>query len=151
MATLEDDEHGLILWSHIKEYFETALKMKWYYGMDISSYVADGREGIAKLYDEVEADKEIMKSLDDTDWIDVSIMADYLFDNVSRVFEKEHSLEYAIKTSFGFLFTGKDLTESMSEAREVTEQMITQFGKIMRAEDVLNGKRVVGLEQYAKK
>lgn len=151
MTTVIDEEHGVVLWSHIHEYIEKALQVKWYFGMDISDYLAEGKEGIARLCDELKEDEEFGRALKNTDWLDVSVMADELFLNVREVFEKEHSLEHAIRTSFGFLFDGKDLTQSMSEARDVTEQMINQFGKIMKAEDVLAGKRLVNLGQYAKK
>lgn len=45
---------------------------------------------------------------------------DRMMDAVSQIYEDDHSIKTALRTSFGFLFNGEDVTESLAKAETVS-------------------------------
>ena len=145
MFTVFDEERGLCYISPYEEAAKKYMKLKTYAGLDMSNY--NGIDGLCRLMDDIDETsiEEFEKFVDD-DWRALRDLAYTLYYNVEAVFEKEHSLEHRVKTSFGFLLDGKDLTQTLAEAREVNEQMIDHLGAIAKTKT-----QPIDMAQYAKK
>lgn len=77
---------------------------------------------------------------------------------VRKTFDDDHSLTKAIRTSFGFLFTGEDITESLAKAeamKDTVYEAINAFRKVEKEkeENIDHGKLTVGgnVLNFAKK
>lgn len=145
MSAVFDEEHGLCYMSPYEEAVKKYMKLKTYAGLDMSNY--NGIDGLCKLMDDIdETPIDEFEEFVDDDWSVLRDLAYTIYYNVENVFEKEHSLEHRVKTSFGFLFDGKDLTQTLAEAREVNEQMIDHLGAIAQVKT-----QPIDMAQYAKK
>ena len=145
MSAVFDEEHGLCYMSPYEEAVKKYMKLKTYTGLDMSNY--NGIDGLCRLMDDIdEVPIDEFEELVDDDWVIIYNLAYVIYCNVSDVFEKEHSLEHRVKTSFGFLLDGKDLTQTLAEAREVNEQMIDHLGAIAKTKT-----QPIDMAQYAKK
>lgn len=145
MSAVFDEEHGLCYMSPYEEAVKKYMKLKTYTGLDMSNY--NGVDGLCKLMDDIdETPIDEFEEFVDDDWTVLRDLAYTIYYNVSGVFEKEHSLEHRVKTSFGFLLDGKDLTQTLAEAREVNEQMIDHLGAIAQVKT-----QPIDMAQYAKK
>lgn len=145
MAAVFDEEHGLCYMSPYEDAVKKYMKLKTYAGLDMSNY--NGVEGLCRLMDDI--DKMPINEFEEfveNDWCVLRDLAYAIYYNVECVFEKEHSLEHRVKTSFGFLLDGKDLTQTLTEAREVNEQMIDHLGAIAKVKT-----QPIDMTQYAKK
>lgn len=143
---------GAVYWSHLDEAIENLIALKALTDMDTSSYETE--DGLFEMMDKIYADSEWSDFMLRTECARMRIidMGGSLFNNLRKVHEKENSLDYKIRESFGFLFTGEDLTETLAHGREVNEQMIDHLGAIMKAKEVLAGqKQPIDLSMYAKK
>lgn len=58
----------------------------------------------------------------------VEWMADTLFNNIQKKFEKENSLEHAVHTTFASILNGEDITETLVKATAVRDDMIDLIG-----------------------
>ena len=145
MAAVFDEDRGLCYMSPYEDAVKKYMKLKIYAGLDISNY--SGVEGLCKLMDDIdEMPIDEFEEFVDRDWTVLNGLAYTIYYNVECVFEKEHSLEHRVKTSFGFLLDGKDLTQTLAEAREVNEQMIDHLGAIAKVKT-----QPIDMAQYAKK
>ena len=129
---------------------------------------------IAKYYTEI-----------DTDECDMHDVADYLVNNemiseiydytsddyavvvrifnaleksVTKTYEDDRGLTKALRTSFGFLFTGEDITESLTKAEGVSETLFKALSALRQVEkekeeNIDHGKLSVGgnIINFAKK
>lgn len=143
---------GVAYWGHLSDAVEDLIILKALTDMDTSAYETE--EGLMRMMDQTMENAEWFEFLKATSAVRMHIkhMADRLFENLRKIHEKENSLDYKIRESFGFLFTGEDLTETLAHGREVNEQMIDHLGAIMKAKEVLAGqKQPIDLSMYAKK
>ena len=126
-ASVFNEDTGVAYMTNMEEAVRVYNILKLYTDADLSEY--EGLEGLYALMDKVDYETydAITKYAKRDIWIFEDMVAT-LFDNAKTVFEKEMSLESKIKTSFGFLLDGKDLTETMAHAREINEQMIDTLG-----------------------
>ena len=81
-----------------------------------------------------------------------------LQESVTKTYEDDKSLTKAIRTSFGFLFTGEDIAENLAQAEGVSDKLFEAFGALRkleseREEKIDEGKVMVGgnLISFAKK
>ena len=129
------------------------MKLKAYTNMDTSAYETE--DGLMELMDATHEGREAWWSFCDAvfnDWMEIAELADVLYENLEKVHAKSCSLEQKIKESFGFLFTGEDITQSIAQAKDVNEQMIDHLGAIMKAKEIMGAqKQPIDLTQYAKK
>lgn len=145
MSAVFDEEHGLCYMSPYEEAVKKYVKLKTYAGLDMSNY--NGVDGLCRLMDDIdETPIDEFEEFVEDDWWALRDLGYTIYNNVSGVFEKEHSLEHRVKTSFGFLLDGKDLTQTLAEAREVNEQMIDHLGAIAQVKT-----QPIDMAQYAKK
>lgn len=143
-AAIFDEDNGVLKWSHLKAAIAKYIFLRAYTNLDMTDY--DGIDGLCQLMDENDRCEfaEIEKFIDVNDRMTIVDLAEKLYESVKISYEKSMSLEQKIKTSLGFLLDGKDLTETMAEARDVNEQMIDHLGAIMR-------QKPIDMAQYAKK
>lgn len=145
MSAVFDEEHGLCYMSPYEEAAKKYMELKTYAGLDMSNY--NGIDGLCKLMDDIdEMPIDEFEEFVEHDWRVLCDLAYTIYYNVEAVFEKEYSLEHRVKTSFGFLLDGKDLTQTLAEAREVNEQMIDHLGAIAQVKT-----QPIDMAQYAKK
>ena len=70
----------------------------------------------------------------------VDVMADAeriykrIWNAVSAIMKEKNSLGFKIKKSFGFLFTGEDLTETLAKSRPIAERMLDAVELIKKQE-----------------
>lgn len=57
-----------------------------------------------------------------------------LFDSVKRTYEDDKSISKALRTSFGFLFNGEDIAESLAKAEAVKDMVYDAVGAWRKAE-----------------
>ena len=143
-ATVFDEELGWAYDSPLRNAIEHFIKLKYYTGLDMSQY--EDYDGLCQMMDDIGEHpiKDVLEFIHD-DWDELYDMAYDMQLNVERAYEKQHSLEHQIKTSFGFLFDGKDLTQTLAEAREVNEQMIDHLGALAKQN------KPIDMSEYAKK
>lgn len=144
IGAIFDEKLGIAYWSHMYEAATRYVRLKYYTDFDLTAY--EGAEGLYLLMDRT--DTEDSTELDNAvgeDFDTVRNLAWDIYHNVKYVFEHEHSLGQKVLGSFGFLFDGKDITESLAEAREISEKMIDTLGAAKK------GGNVVDMSQYAKK
>lgn len=129
MITVEDEEAGILTHSSLEDVCELYLIVKYYTDVDLDDV------SVEQLYDWI-IGHDAYVQIKDIVWHDLSYvqsMACTLFDNASLAYEKEHSLTHAIKTSFGFLFDGRDITEVLTESRGVGDQMLDVVERLNEA------------------
>ena len=150
------DDSGVAYWGHLKEAVCLLITLKAYTDLDVSAY--ESEEGLMNLMDEdshyacddIDDQRFLFEMKEDQKKI--YALAEMMFANAAKVHEKQCSLENKIKESFGFLLEGRDLTEALSQAKEVNEQMIDHLGSIAQLQSLLNKQKApVDLAQYAKK
>lgn len=140
-AGVLDEEAGVCYWSYLYDAISAFIMMKAYTDADMAEY--EDVEGLYRLMDE---DISAVEKIAMDDWGVVADLAGQMFENMKRVWNAEHSLGNKIMKSFAFLFDGRDLTETMAQARDVNEQMIDHLKKIGEAD-----KAPVDITKYAKK
>ena len=68
-----------------------------------------------------------------------------LFDGVDESFKDDRSIQKAIRRSFGFLFNGEDVTESLAKAEAMKDVMYNAREKEKEeSEKITDGKLNVG-------
>lgn len=150
------DESGVAYWGHLKDAVYCLFFLKAYTNMDMSAY--ESEEGLMRLMDEdttIGSENAKLQSFmwgAHEDWKEVCKLAETMFANAAKVHEKQCSLEMKIKESFAFLLDGKDLTETLAQAKDVNEQMIDHLGEIAQAKNIIGKSTIpINLRQYAKK
>lgn len=145
IATIMDENLGVMCWTYLFPAANMYVRLKYYTEYDVSKF--DGEDWLNDVMDAVDKyDMSDFLEFVNEDFSNVTKIAYDMMATVKELFEKEHSLAHKAMQSFAFLFDGKDVTETLAEAREVSEQMI----------DVLGGKKPAGgklidMSQYAKK
>ena len=81
-----------------------------------------------------------------------------LKDSITKTYENDRSVAKALRTSFGFLFTGEDVSESMAHAEGIRDTLFDAIGALRkleseREETIDDGRVMVGgnLINFAKK
>lgn len=143
MASVFNEEVGVAYMTHLEKPVEVYYTLKLYTDADLSEY--EGIDGLVTIMDKLEY--EAYDELCEFAQKDLEVFRDMvfkLFYNACEIFEKTNSLEHNVKTSFKFLFDGKDITETMAQAREINEQMIDSLGAMAK-------QKTIDFSQYAKK
>ena len=142
-GSIFDEDRGVAYWTYLEEAVEMYIFLKAYTGLDMSKY--DSVDGMYQLMDELAAeDISELKSYAWNDYMTVIELTYKIFDSAALLWKSEHSVGYNVLKSFGFLFDGRDLTETLAQAREVNEQMIDHLGAISK-------QKPLDISQYAKK
>lgn len=145
LATVFNEELGIAYDSPLSDAVEKYILLKYYTGIDMSAYAE--YDGLCQMMDDIgEYPIDDLGSVVQEDWRVLWDLCYQVRSSVEAAFEKEHSLAHRIQTSFGFLFEGKDLTQTLAEAREVNEQMIDHLGAIAQVKT-----QPIDMAQYAKK
>lgn len=143
MMTIFNEDAGVAYESYLTDAFECYIRVKYYTDADLSKYT--GKDWIFDFMDDYEnSDATELCDATNDDWDKVLHMAFQLHITACDAYQSEHSLSNRVLKSFAFLFDGRDLTETLAQAREVNEQMIDHLGDIAKA-------KPVDLAQYAKK
>lgn len=95
---------------------------------------------------------EILREIEEYSYRDLDEVDDlyrYLKFSVVVTFDDDRSLHKAIRTSFGFLFNGEDVTESLAKAEATQETIYKAVGALREKEEeerskVQDGKMLVG-------
>ena len=61
-------------------------------------------------------------------------MAQAIYKNISNTYAVEHGLAHAVKKTFGFMFNGEDITETLAKSQAISDKMIDVVGKLNAAE-----------------
>lgn len=129
MIAAEDEEAGIVTRSSLENVCELYLIIKYYTDVDLEDV------GVEQVYDWIigyDAYGRI-KDIVMGDYWEVTYMVDQMFDGVKETYQAQHSLAHAVKTSFGFLFDGRDITEVLAESRGVGDQMVEMIGRLDEA------------------
>lgn len=68
------------------------------------------------------------------DLIELEELYDGLIDSFKQTFDDDRSLRKAIRSSFGFLFTGEDITESLAKAEAAKDVIYKAVGALREKE-----------------
>lgn len=134
--------------------FELYMIAKYYTDIDVEECdmhdVADylvNNEIISEVYDYASDDYDVVVRIFNA-----------LEKSVTKTYEDDHGLTKALRTSFGFLFTGEDITESLTKAEGVSDTLFKALGALRQAEqakeeNIDHGKLSVGgnIINFAKK
>ena len=125
--TLIDDDLEMISESHLYDVGLVYLTIKYYTDADLEDVEPSA------VFDWVinsgAYDKDIEGIVyDDRNY--VVKMASAIYINISNAYMQEHGLAHAVKKTFGFMFNGEDITETLAKSREVSETMIDVIGKL---------------------
>lgn len=130
-------------------YLMQAIQMK-----KILEYYTDVK--VDNIAPEVIADfmvnNEIIGDIEDAIYKDWCAVQDILFpmkNSVADTYQDDRSLTKALRTSFGFLFNGEDITESLAKAEATKDTMYKALGALREKEQeekekINNGKLMIG-------
>lgn len=129
MLLVPNEELGIMTRSALQEVCEVYLVMKYYTDMDLTDV------DVQTVFDWVIGHNAYMSVRDvvSNDVWYVTDMALETMENIETEYEKQNGLTHAIKTSFGFLFNGEDITETLAKSQQVSDQMIEVVGKLNEA------------------
>lgn len=148
MMGVFDEVHGVAYINYMEDAVKWYIRLEYYTDMDVMEY--KDYDKLAELMDIVEeADTHEFEEFIESDFQTIDSLAYKLFCNAADVFDREHSIEYNIMKSFGFLFDGQDITETLAQAHEVNDQMIEHLGAIMSSKNTEN--KPIDMSQFAKK
>lgn len=117
---------------------EKALVVRYYTNVDTDGYTDE------EVYDFV-MNNNLFDSIAEyicRDMEDVSIMCTDMRNAILMTTENEVSLSSAIRKSFGFLFDGKDVSETFAEATELKEQLLGVVETLKHAGEVQKDSKV---------
>lgn len=136
------------------EKIEKYMIAKYYTNIDITDVEA---RDVADFF----INNDMMDSINEIIKEDFDVVCDILWridDSITKTYEDDHSIAKAIRTNFGFLFTGEDITESIERAEGIRDTLFEAIGALRdvereREEKLNNGKVVIGgnLINFAKK
>ena len=130
-------------------YLMQAIQMK-----KILEYYTDVK--VDNIAPEVIADfmvnNEIIGDIEDAIYKDWCAVQDIFFpmkNSVADTYQDDRSLTKALRTSFGFLFNGEDITESLAKAEATKETIYKAIGALREKEQeekekINNGKLMIG-------
>ena len=137
-------------------------------------YVKIEQYMIAKYYTDIDTDgvnpddisnffvnNDLFDDIKSVMWADYSYVErtfDKLVDAVKKTYDDDRSIRRALRTSFGFLFTGEDIAESMAHAEGIKDTLFEAIGALRkleseREEKINDGRVMVGgnMISFAKK
>lgn len=120
MTVLFDDENNICLNSHENEFIRMYLMMKYYTNLDVDDV---GVDDVANLLINTESEGKIYGCVVD-DLCYVQDMTIQMRSNVREMYNTGNSLAHAVKTSFGFLFNGEDITETLAKSQILSDKML---------------------------
>ena len=131
-----DAEGGVCYTSFKKNLLDKYLIAKYYTNIDVSDIEDD--DGYMKLFDYLYYN-ELYDKIGQVIAADyfgcVSDMAWHLSGAAEQVYEKKNSLAYKLDQTFGFLFTGEDLTDQIAAAEGVNEKMVDMFKALQERDE----------------
>lgn len=151
---LMEHDDSCMYTSNAYDKVEKYLLLKYYTNVDVEE------EDIDNVVDFM-VNNEIIGDIIAFVWNDFDIVLD-IFERIEsslkKTYEDDHSLTKAIRTSFGFLFTGEDITESMAKAEATSGVLMDALNALRDAdkkkeETIDKGKLTVGgnIINFAKK
>ena len=150
MMGVFDDVHGIAYISYMEDAAKWYVRLAYYTDMDVAEY--EEYDKLIELMDMIEeSDISEFEEFIKSDFDVVEDLAYTLFSNAERIFKREHSVEYNIMKSFGFLFDGQDITQTIAQARDVNAQMIDHLGAIMSIKTKEEENKPIDMSQFAKK
>lgn len=150
MMGVFDEEHGIAYVGYMEDAAKWYVRLAYYTEIDVTEY--EDYDKLIELMDMIEeADMSEFEEFIKSDFDVVEDLAYTLFSNAERIFKREHSIEYNIMKSFGFLFDGQDITQTIAQARDVNAQMIDHLGAIMSIKTKEEENQPIDMSQFAKK
>ena len=142
---LFDNETGVACIGHRESMVKGYLMAKYFTDLDVENCEPEEVYDIlmnSGLYEKIEGQVvEIIWRVDD--------IYRALCKNMISTYERENSLAYKLEKTFGFLFSGEDVTETMAKSELINEQMIDMLGVFLnhkKEQEMLN----VGKQDKAK-
>lgn len=126
MIEVLDDELGIVTTSSLEDVCELYLILKYYTDVDLEGVEAQQVFDWLVGYGAVDTIRNII----DADYSYVETMMWRLSSNVEAEHRARNSLTHAVKTTFGFLFDGRDITETLAESRAVSDKMLDIVGRL---------------------
>lgn len=114
--------------SYMQVVTEKAMIVRYYTDVDADEYTDE------ELYDFIVND-DLFPSIADfiqDDIEDITMLCSNMREAIMRTTSYESSMTNAIKTSFGFLFDGKDLTATLSESETLRDQLFAAIGALKK-------------------
>ena len=121
---LFDEENGFACIGHSENMVKIYLTAKYFTDLDVEGCTPEDvydvltRTGLFRKIEET-----VMENL----WR-VEDIYRALCNNMIDTYKKENSLARKLEKTFGFLFTGEDMTESFAKSELINEQMIDMLG-----------------------
>ena len=129
--SLIDDENEIMSESHLYQVGLVYLTVLYYTNADLDDVNAtDVFDWMINtgVYDQT------LESLVYEDRYYVVEMAQAIYKNISNAYAVEHGLAHAVKKTFGFMFNGEDITETLAKSQAISDKMIDVVGKLNAAE-----------------
>lgn len=130
-----DEEKGTCYRTYQQHLLDAFLIVKYYTNIDVSEM---GEADFEKLFDYL-VFNELYDALFD------AVEGDYLrftYDIAYRLvsaamesYEKEHSLAHKVNQTFGFLFTGEDLTDQLAAAEDINGKLVDMFKAVKERDE----------------
>ncbi len=128
--TIMTHDDSCVYVSHDKDLYKWFYIAKYYTDIDTEDIEP---EDVANCL----INNELWDKIEDIIWKDMTVcydLYDAMVDMYSKTYEDDRSLTKAIRTSFGFLFNGEDLTESIAKAEATKDVLYDAFSKIQAKE-----------------
>lgn len=129
--SLIDDENEIMSESHLYQVGLVYLTVLYYTNADLDDVNAtDVFDWMINtgVYDQT------LENLVYEDRYYVVEMAQAIYKNISNAYAVEHGLAHAVKKTFGFMFNGEDITETLAKSQAISDKMIDVVGKLNAAE-----------------
>lgn len=138
-----DEERGVAFEGYTHEAVTIACMMEYYTDLDMAAYADE--EGMYALVDLLVSHGALDILWDELseDLYHVRRIYEAIRASAIRSFEHGLTLDHLIRKSFGFLFTGEDITETLAKADGVNNTMVELLGAFMKqqaAPDATGGK-----------
>ena len=114
--------------SYMQVVTEKAMIVRYYTNVDTDDYSDE------ELYDFV-VNNDLFPHIADfiqDDMEDITMICSNMRDAIMQTTGYESSMTNALKTSFGFLFDGKDVTETLSESEALKDQLFEAIGALKK-------------------
>lgn len=122
---VEDTQNEIMYDNYQMHLIRVVLVAKYYTNIDISQMVDEADWRV--LYDWMTFNS-ILSTIDEAimdDYIYVEQMAQSILKSMRNIYVRDHSLQRNIMKSFGFLFSGQDLTQLISKSSAVNNDMVS--------------------------
>lgn len=125
---IQDDENQIMYDNYKYVVIKSLLLAKYYTDIDISNM--DNEEAWNALFDFFVMSNVYEKILEITkdDMKYVEDISNNILSSVRQSYRRSNSLDYKIMRTYGFLFSGQDLTQAIAKASDVNNEMVSMIG-----------------------